>query len=200
MLIQLIIFVFIAAAIIGLIAGCFGITSKSKEKRFHISAKGSIFDSGENPEDYARRITADFSERDNLGKAADARQRARDAIKGKNFDDAWKCYHEEKEHFFKHASQNNFTPAQVVALDGTVSKSLANILRLEKRDREAFVHVIYWISSSTRETKEQGQKLIAYFNRCKFQQHDLGDVRKFICDTQPIPDLREIQNFVMGLS
>lgn len=144
-------------------------------------------------EKYAARVQTDFEAHDYLGKAAVARSEAKAAIVEGRFDDAWRKYHEEKQHFLNHAGRCNFTPEQTLALDGTVSKSLANVLRIEKRHRDAFVHIVYWVASSEIETKEQGQKLRAYFNRCKYQHRSLNDVRALIDQLRPLPDFRAIQ-------
>lgn len=153
-------------------------------------------DRDESFEEYAARVQADFEAHDYLGKAAVARNEAKAALAEGRFDDAWRKYHEEKQHFLKHAARCNFTPAQTLALDGTVSKSLANVLRLEKRHRDAFAHIVYWVASSEIETREQGQKLRAYFNRCKYQQRGLDDVRALIDQLRPLPDFRAIQQAV----
>lgn len=160
------------------------------------SRKQGSLDSDESFEDYAARIISEFKKHDYLGKAAVARSEAKLAVSEGRFDDAWRKYHEEKDHFLNHATRNNFTPEQVSALDGTVSKSFANVLRLEKRHNDAFVHIVYWVASSNSETKEQAQKLIAYFNRCKFKHRDIDDVRALIDQLKPLPDFRMIQEAV----
>jgi len=151
-------------------------------------------------EEYAARVQADFEAHDFLGKAAVARNEAKAAIAEGRFDDAWRKYHDEKQHFLNHAARCNFTPEQTLALDGTVSRSLANVLRLEKQHRDAFVHIVYWVASSEIETKEQGQKLRAYFNRCKYQQQNLDDVRALIDQLRPLADFRAIQVAVAAWS
>ena len=111
----------------------------------------------------------DFEKYDHLGKAASAGNKARAAVKAADYNLAWRLYHGQKEHYLRHASRNQFTRAQTLALDACVSQDLANILRLEGKHDDALVHILYWICTSETPTKTQQQKLIAYFNRCKFK-------------------------------
>lgn len=165
---------------------------------FFRSKRAAALDLDEPFEAYAARTMAEFAATDHLGKAAVARDEAKAALTEKKFDEAWRKYHEEKQHFMNHAARCNFTAAQTIALDGSVSKALANVLRLEKRHGEAFVHVVYWVASSQIETKEQTQKLRAYFNRCKFDRREMKHVRALIEQLQPLPDLRAVQEAIAG--
>jgi HSP90 family molecular chaperone len=118
---------------------------------------------------------------DYLGKAADAGRKAKDAIKERKYDEAWKLYHQQKELYWKFASQYGHSPTQLLALDATVHEDLANILRLESKHTEAFVNILYWVmNDGGRRTKRQTTKLRAYFNRCKFKNLTLKEVEDYI--------------------
>jgi hypothetical protein len=155
-----------------------------------------LFDSNVSLEEFSERSRVEFEAHDYLGKAAVARDEAKDAVAKGRFDDAWKMYHEEKEHFLAHAVRHNFSALQTLALDASVSKSLANVLRLEGRHREAFQHIVYWVATSNTETKEQGQKLNAYFNRCKYQNLSLNDASALIQQVGAMPEFTCIRDAV----
>lgn len=129
---------------------------------------------------------------DYLGKAARAGKRARKAIEAGDFDGAWRHYHEQKMHYAGQARRSEFTPAQALALDGSVSQSLANVLRLEERHQEALVHFIYYYCT-TRVSKSDVKQLVAYLNRSKITSVDISDVQKFTASLGPLPDFRAIQ-------
>jgi hypothetical protein len=136
-----------------------------------------------------------FGERDltdYLGQAAMLKQEAKSAIKEKEYDRAWKLFHEQKQQYLKHASRSEFTPSQTLALDASVSEDLANILRLEGKHNDAFVHILYWIKTSSHKTKSQEKKLVAYFNRAKIPALDLDEVNEFV-STANSTDYRSIQ-------
>ncbi|WP_299083197.1 hypothetical protein [uncultured Ruegeria sp.] len=114
---------------------------------------------------------------DYLGKAADAKHAAKAAVKAGEHDKAWGLFHEQKEHYLKHAQAQGFDAEQVMRMDGSVSEDFANILRIEKRHTQALVHVLYWIVTSPQTIKRHDTKLEAYFARCKFQTTMLGDRR-----------------------
>lgn len=137
-----------------------------------------------------------YSDTDFLGMAANAKHDALAAIKAKDFDTAWKHLHEQKGFYLQHANRVGFTPQQTVALDATVEENMANILRMEGKHQEAFVHILYWVTSSSGITKNKEKKLLAYYRRAKFPEIGLMDVHQFIEDNSPMPDYREIQNAV----
>ena len=130
---------------------------------------------------------------DYLGKAARAGKRARKAIEAGDFDGAWRYYHEQKMHYMGQAKRCEFTPAQTLALDGSVSRSLANILRVEERHPEALVHFIYYYCTLPRISKSDTKQLAAYFNRSKISAVDINDVQKFVKSLGSLPDFRVIQ-------
>lgn len=97
---------------------------------------------------YLDEIISDFSENDCLGKAAEAGNKAKQAIKDKKFDIAWKLLHEQKQHYMEHAKKNQFSAQQALSLDSNVHESLANILRLEGKHQDAFFNILYWVIAS----------------------------------------------------
>lgn len=139
-----------------------------------------------------KEIFGDRDETNYLGKAAMCEKAGLTAIKEKRFDDAWKCFHEQKVHYMGHANRSEFTPAQALALDASVSAHLANILRLESKHLDAFEHILYWVATSPGQTKAQEQKLKAYFNRAKIDGLSLDAVNAFI-ESDGRKDFRTIQ-------
>ena len=129
---------------------------------------------------------------DYLGKAAVVGRKAAAAVKSGRYDEAWKHYHTQKELYVKHGNSSEFTPAQIVALDGSVNEQLANIRRLEKKHDDALVQFIYSYATSNRVTKSQEKKLPAYVNRAKLQKATMAEVEAFI-QTSSARDLRAIQ-------
>ena len=171
------------------------------------------------------------AQHDFLGKAAIAGHNARQAVKEKRYDEAWRQYHWQKIYYMRHCNtccrQNPFlksweqlereaggdeelgrkmdlaertisistpfTVRQILALDGSVSEGLANILRLEQKHDEALTHMLYCLMSSNSPTKSQQTKIVAYFNRCKFNGIGLEELNGFISSSADLPDLRTIQ-------
>ncbi len=133
---------------------------------------------------------------DHLGLAAAAKHSARQAVREKRFDDAWRLFHEQKSHFAQHAKSYGHTPRQTLALDGSVHEDLANIRRLEKKHEDALVHLLYCICTSTNTTQAQQKKIGVYVTRCKFPSTSLGDAEAFIAANRKNPDFRSIQKAV----
>lgn len=121
----------------------------------------------------------DSDRKDYLGMAAKNKHAAKSAIKAKEFDTAWKLLHEQKHNYMAHAQVMRFDKAQTLSLDGTVHEDLANILRLEKKHKDALVHIVYWAVSGTSLTKSHISKLTAYFNRCKFEETCLSSLIEY---------------------
>lgn len=104
-----------------------------------------------------------------LGKAAEHGNEAKQAIKERRFDDAWRSLNEQQSEWLSHASRFGFTKEQTLSLAGSVHSSMANVLRLEKKHDEALAHMLYF--GATQREPVQGafrKKLGAYFRRCKF--------------------------------
>jgi hypothetical protein len=123
-----------------------------------------------------------------LGLAGEAKQKAKEALKNKKYSDAWQLCQEEKTNYMKFVNKSNsrgvriFEAEEAIEFDASVSEQLANILRLEKRHREAFTHILYWNigTRSQYRNKRHAQKLSAYFNRCKFDGTSFEEVRDFV--------------------
>ena len=134
---------------------------------------------------------------DHLGNAATLKHSARQAVREKRFDDAWRLFHEQKSHFAEHAKSYGHTPRQALALDGSVHEDLANVLRLEQKHEDALVHLLYCICTSTNPTKALQKKIPAYVSRCKFTNTSLADVEAFTVTNSQKPDFRAIQKAVL---
>lgn len=133
---------------------------------------------------------------DYLGLAADAKHAAHKAIKAREFDRAWGLLHEQKQNYAKHAKKFRFSTAQILALDSSVHEDLANILRIESKHRQAFVHILYWVICAAQPVKKHDKKLKAYFNRCKFTNVSLDDVRVYVSNAKYREDYASIQRQV----
>lgn len=138
-----------------------------------------------------------FLEDDYLGKAAEAKHGARQAIKDKRYDDAWRLLHEQQSELMKHASLCGFTPQQTLSSLSSINEDLANILRLENKKDQALVHILYCVSSSSRPTQSQNKKLDTYFRRCKFGSGITAeDMENAVKKLKKNPDIRVAQNIV----
>jgi hypothetical protein len=162
-----------------------------------------IFKKKKNPksvsteEIYLQEILDDFSKHDYLGKAADADHKAKAAVKAKEFDKAWGLYHEQKLFYMQHANRSGFTKRQVLALDSQVHEDLANILRIENKNDDALVHILYWvIANNDMPIKRHQQKLTAYFNRCKFGNTSTEEAINFATSNISNPDFVVAQSKV----
>ena len=131
-----------------------------------------------------------------MGKAAGAKRKSLAAVKAKEFDKAWKLFHQQKEFYLKHANKMGFSVAQTLALEGTVHEQMANMLRLEEKHKDALIHIIYWIASDTKKIKRHDQKLSAYFKRAKFENIDVSEAYRFIEEGNGHIDIRVIQGKV----
>lgn len=88
------------------------------------------------------------------------------------------------------------TPRQTMALDGSVHEHLANIRRLERKDDDALVHLLYCVTTNTRPTKAQAKKLSTYFSRCAFPGIDPSALETFVQASSKAPDFVGIQTRV----
>lgn len=139
----------------------------------------------------------EFLENDFLGKAAEAGQKARAALKEDKHDEAWGFYHEQKSLYMQHANRCGFTARQVLALDSSIHERLANILRLEGKHQDALVHIVYWVlGGAERPVKAHQQKLQSYFNRCKFKNISLTEAVKMIEAQNKLPEFTLAKSIV----
>lgn len=142
-----------------------------------------MYDLSEEPEDY-------------LGKAADAKHAARTAIKEKRFDDAWRLLQEQQERWIQHANRFRFTKQQTMSLLSSIHEDMANILRLEGRGDSALVHIVYCLSTSSKPTKSQKNKLGSYAKRSGLDSKPIeAKIREF----RKSPDIEEIKGYIANL-
>jgi hypothetical protein len=137
-----------------------------------------------------------YSDSDFLGKAALAGHKGIAAKKMKNYDEAWRFFNEQKGYYMQHAGRSGFSNESTVGLDASVSKQLADIQRLEGKHHNALVHILYWVSCAETMTKEQNNKLRAYFNRAKFKGVDNLELLQLIASQYPLPDYEVLQETV----
>lgn len=105
---------------------------------------------------------------DYLGKAAHQKQLAKEAIKSKRLDDAWKHLNEQKILYLRHASKSEYTFAQTRALEAVPHEDMANILRIEKNNRQALAHIAFVYVCTVKNDRSKisiEKKLLSYFNR-----------------------------------
>lgn len=131
---------------------------------------------------------------DYLGQAAKAGGKAKAASDAGDFDGAWRHYHEQKALYLNHANRSEFTPVQAIALEGSVHRNLANLLRIEGRHLEALVHFLYYYATSPKRTKTDEKQIVAYYNRSEIKSVDIDHVRGFAENLGPIPNFRLIQS------
>lgn len=133
---------------------------------------------------------------DFLGLAANARNRAKDEIKNKNYEKAWELFTKQQHYYYQHAEKQNFTASQTIALASSVSEDFANILRLEKNHKQALVHFIYCVANEYPHVKYKAKKLPAYFNRAKLKNIDFRELESFIYSLSKPPNYKTIQDKV----
>lgn len=139
-----------------------------------------------------------YGEDDYLGLAANAKHKANWRFEMGDFDEAWKAHMKQQRYYILHANKSGFTPEHTVSLVSTVNESLANILRLEGKHRDALVHMIYRVAGARSPSKRVLKKLPAYFNRAKLDNVSFSDVEELVLQQQPLADMRAIKNAVAG--
>ena len=105
---------------------------------------------------------------DYLSSAAHEKQLAKDAIKGKRFDDAWRHLGNQKAYYLQHASKMRFTRLDTLVLESSPHKDMANILRIEGKHKQALTNMAYVYAANyhgKRPLATLEKKLEAYFNR-----------------------------------
>lgn len=131
---------------------------------------------------------------DHLGPVAELGRKSRGAIKAGRYDEAWRLLHEQKLLYMKHAKRYGHTPRQALALDGSVSASLANILRLEGKYDEALVHMLYSVANRDGPLSESmKKKVLEYFNRCRFENLTFDQALAQISAPGELVQLPELQ-------
>lgn len=107
---------------------------------------------------------------DHLGNAAQAKRSAKQAIKEKRFDDAWRHLHEQQSEWLAHAKRSGMTKMQTLSMLSSIHEDMANVLRLEGKHEEALANILYCVSTNSNPTQAQKKKLVSYFRRCKFDK------------------------------
>lgn len=137
---------------------------------------------------------------DYLGKAATAKHAAKQAIKEKRFNDAWRLLNEQQKHWIDHANREGFTKRQTLNLLASINEQMANIHRLEGRHHDALAQLIYAIGSDSRPPESRIKKLSAYFNRCKFDsRYSVKRAEMGVKMIRKEPDIKLAQELVTSL-
>lgn len=132
---------------------------------------------------------------DYLQLAAEKGREAKLAMREKNNAEAWELIQQQKHFYSQLTDQQTISVTEMIGLDSNVSKDLANLLRLEKKHKDALVHIIYWVANSKSVTKDQESKLRAYFNRAKLTGPTVNDVMDY-CLAAGIKEFHVIQKDV----
>jgi len=131
-----------------------------------------------------------------LTKATEAVGQASSAMASGELNAAWGLYQEAKEHYMAHAVQCNYTAAQVIDLDSSMSRPLADILRQENKHFDALVHIVYWAAGTEMPLKIHKQQVASYFKRCKFRRVELEDVTSLVSISRVDTDFVRIRDTI----
>ena len=132
---------------------------------------------------------------DYLQLAAEKGREAKLAMREKNHAEAWELIQQQKHFYSQLTDQQSISVTELIGLDSNVSKDLANLLRLEKKHKDALVHIVYWVANSKSVTKDQESKLRVYFNRAKLTGPTVDDVMDY-CLAAGIKEFHVIQKDV----
>jgi hypothetical protein len=116
---------------------------------------------------------------DYLQLALEKGREAKVAMREKNNAEAWELLQQQKSFYNKFSINEGSNESEITALDSSVSKDLANLLRQDKKHKDALVHIIYWVANSKTVTKDQESKLRVYFNRAKLMGPAVDDVMDY---------------------
>jgi hypothetical protein len=116
---------------------------------------------------------------DYLQLAQEKGREAKVAMREKNNAEAWELLQQQKSFYNKFSINEGSNESELIALDSSVSKDLANLLRQDKKHKDALVHIIYWVANSKTVTKDQESKLRVYFNRAKLMGPAVDDVMDY---------------------
>ncbi len=151
------------------------------------------------PPTLPQELTLSAADRaDHLGCAATAKQKGKLAIAEARYSDAWRYFHEQKEHYLRHARRYGMSAEQTLALDGSVHEDLANIRRLERKDDDALIHLLYCVSSNPRPTKAQSKKIFSYFSRCEFKRVNADELSSYLSKSRKTSDFLAAQACVVA--
>jgi hypothetical protein len=131
-------------------------------------------------DDNAEAAAADVDvDVDYLQLAQEKGREAKVAMREKNNAEAWELLQQQKSFYNKFSINEGSNESELIALDSSVSKDLANLLRQDKKHKDALVHIIYWVANSKTVTKDQESKLRVYFNRAKLMGPAVDDVMDY---------------------
>ncbi|MGY8862554.1 MAG: hypothetical protein ACKVJ2_07960 [Pseudomonadales bacterium] len=128
----------------------------------------------DNAEPAAADVDVDY-----LQLAQEKGREAKVAMREKNNAEAWELLQQQKSFYNKFSINEGSNESELTALDSSVSKDLANLLRQDKKHKDALVHIIYWVANSKTVTKDQESKLRVYFNRAKLMGPAVDDVMDY---------------------
>ncbi|MFT7179631.1 MAG: hypothetical protein ACI84B_001867 [Oceanospirillaceae bacterium] len=128
----------------------------------------------DNAEPAAADVDVDY-----LQLAQEKGREAKVAMREKNNAEAWELLQQQKNFYNKFSISEGSNDSELTALDSSVSKDLANLLRQDKKHKDALVHIIYWVANSKTVTKDQESKLRVYFNRAKLMGPAVDDVMDY---------------------
>ena len=128
----------------------------------------------DNAEPAAADVDVDY-----LQLALEKGREAKVAMREKNNAEAWELLQQQKSFYNKFSINEGSNESELTALDSSVSKDLANLLRQDKKHKDALVHIIYWVANSKTVTKDQESKLRVYFNRAKLMGPAVDDVMDY---------------------
>ena len=131
-------------------------------------------------DDNAEPASADVDvDVDYLQLAQEKGREAKVAMREKNNAEAWELLQQQKSFYNKFSINEGSNESELIALDSSLSKDLANLLRQDKKHKDALVHIIYWVANSKTVTKDQESKLRVYFNRAKLMGPAVDDVMDY---------------------
>jgi hypothetical protein len=133
-----------------------------------------------------------------LGEAAEQKHLAKQAIKDRKFDDAWRYLHEQKMYYQKHANANNWNALDFLVLDSSPHEDMANILRIEGKHKNALSNLSYKFKTTYtagRPIITLERKLESYYNRA---YKDNKPFKRFLSLLKALPssDFISVRDFV----
>lgn len=136
---------------------------------------------------------------DCLGRAAVLKKKATVAVKEKEFDIAWWIYNTVQALYLEHATKRKFDNKAVIGIDSSISREMANVLRLEGKHQQALVHILYWQLGEARpQVKRDIKKLKAYYNRSKLTLISFDQMIEWMDSYQGLANYSTIQAKVAG--
>jgi hypothetical protein len=147
-----------------------------QDNRLDESPPAVVVQEDDNAEAAAADVDVDV---DYLQLAQEKGREAKVAMREKNNAEAWELLQQQKSFYNKFSINEGSNESELIALDSSVSKDLANLLRQDKKHKDALVHIIYWVANSKTVTKDQESKLRVYFNRAKLMGPAVDDVMDY---------------------